>query len=30
MVWDNIKTVELANLCPDALDEARDAPEAGR
>jgi transposase len=29
MVWGNIKAVELANLCPDTIDEARDAAEAG-
>jgi hypothetical protein len=29
MVWGNVKAVELANLCPDAIDEARDAAEAG-
>ena len=29
LVWGNIKTVEPANLCPDTLDEARDAAEAG-
>ena len=29
MVRGNIKAVELANLCPDTLDEARDAAEAG-
>ena len=25
MVWGNIKAVELANLCADTIDEARDA-----
>ena len=29
MVWGNIKAVELANLCADTIDEARDAAEAG-
>ena len=29
MVWGNIKSVELANLCPDTIDEARAAAEAG-
>jgi len=29
LVWGNIKTVEPANLCPDTLDQARDAAEAG-
>jgi hypothetical protein len=29
MVWGNIKTVELANLCPDTLDEAQTAAHAG-
>ena len=29
LVWGNIKAIELANLCPDTLDEARDAAEAG-
>jgi transposase len=29
MVWGNVKAVELANLCPDTIDEARDAAEAG-
>jgi hypothetical protein len=29
MVWGNIKAVELANLCPDTIGEARDAAEAG-
>ena len=29
MVWGNVKTVELANLCADNLDEARTAAEAG-
>jgi len=29
LVWGNIKAVELANLCPDTLDEARNAAEAG-
>jgi transposase len=28
-VWGNIKTVELANLCPDTIDEAQQAAEAG-
>jgi transposase len=29
MVWGNVKAVELANLCPDTIDQARDAAEAG-
>jgi putative transposase len=29
MVWGNIKTVELANLCPDTIEEAQTAAEAG-
>jgi transposase len=29
MVWGNIKAVELANLCPDTIDEAQQAAEAG-
>jgi transposase len=29
MVWGNVKAVELANLCADTIDEARDAAEAG-
>jgi transposase len=29
MVWGNIKTVDLANLCPDTIDEAHAAAEAG-
>ena len=29
MVWGNIKAAGLANLCPDTIDEARDAAEAG-
>lgn len=29
MVWGNVKTVELANLCPDTIDEARTAAESG-
>ena len=29
MVWGNVKGVELANLCPDTIDEARTAAEAG-
>jgi putative transposase len=29
MVWGNIKAVELANLCADTIDQARDAAEAG-
>ena len=29
MVWSNVKAVELASLCPDTIDEARDAAEAG-
>ena len=29
MVWGNIKTVELANLCPDTIDEAHAAAQAG-
>ncbi len=28
-VWGNVKTVELANLCPDTIDEAHAAAEAG-
>ena len=28
-VWGNVKAVELANLCPDTLDEAHAAAEAG-
>lgn len=29
MVWGNVKGVELANLCPDTIDEAQVAAEAG-
>jgi transposase len=29
MVWGNVKSVELANLCPDTIDEARTATESG-
>jgi transposase len=29
LVWGNVKAVELANLCPDTIDEARVAAEAG-
>ena len=29
LVWGNIKQVELANLCPDTIDAAHDAAEAG-
>ncbi len=29
LVWGNVKAVELANLCPDTIDEARDAAETG-
>jgi transposase len=29
MVWGNVKTVELANLCPDTIDEAHEAAQAG-
>ena len=29
MVWGTIKTVELANLCPDTIDEAHAAAESG-
>lgn len=29
MVWGNVKAVELANLCPGTIDEARAAAEAG-
>jgi hypothetical protein len=29
MVWGNIKTVELANLCPVSIDEAQAAAESG-
>jgi transposase len=29
MVWGNVKQVELANLCPDTIDEAQAAAEAG-
>jgi transposase len=28
-VWGNLKTVELANLCPDTIDQAQTAAEAG-
>ncbi len=29
MVWCNVKAVELANLCPDTLGQARTAAETG-
>jgi transposase len=29
MVWGNVKAVELANLCPDTIEEARAAAEVG-
>jgi transposase len=29
LVWGNLKAVELANLCPDTIDEARVAADAG-
>jgi transposase len=29
MVWGNVKAVELANLCPDTIDEAHAAAQAG-
>ncbi len=29
MVWGNLKTLELANLCPDTIDEAHAAAESG-
>ncbi|WP_327118905.1 hypothetical protein OHB12_11800 [Nocardia sp. NBC_01730] len=29
MVWGNIKSSELANLCPDTIDEAHTAAETG-
>lgn len=29
MVWGNVKTVELANLCPDSIEEAHAAAESG-
>ncbi|MQA06711.1 MAG: IS630 family transposase [Streptosporangiales bacterium] len=29
MVWGNLKSVELANLCPDTIDEAHTAAESG-
>jgi hypothetical protein len=29
MVWGNVKAVELANLCPDTIDQARTAAAAG-
>ena len=29
LVWGNIKNVELANLCPDTIDQAHDAAHAG-
>jgi transposase len=29
MVWGNVKTVELANLCPDTIDEAHTAAQTG-
>jgi hypothetical protein len=28
-VWGNVKSTELANLCPDILDEVRNATETG-
>jgi transposase len=28
-VWGNVKTVELANLCPDTIEQAHDAAQAG-
>lgn len=29
MVWGNIKSVDLDNLCPDTIDEAQDFAESG-
>jgi transposase len=29
LVWGNVKAVELASLCPDTIDQARDAAESG-
>jgi putative transposase len=29
MVWGNVKTVELANLCPDTIEQAHTAAESG-
>ena len=29
LLWSNVKGVELANLCPDTIDQARQAAEAG-
>jgi transposase len=29
LLWGNVKGVELANLCPDTIDQARQAAEAG-
>jgi putative transposase len=29
LLWGNVKGVELANLCPQTIEEARDAAEAG-
>lgn len=29
MLWGNLKTVDLANLCPDTIDEAHAAAESG-
>lgn len=29
LVWGNVKAVELANLCPDTIEEAREFAEAG-
>jgi transposase len=29
MVWGNVKQIELANLCPDTIDEAHDAAQTG-
>ena len=29
LLWGNVKGVELANLCPESIDQARDAAEAG-
>ncbi|MFC5104464.1 hypothetical protein [Kibdelosporangium philippinense] len=29
MVWGNVKATELANLCPDTIDEAHTATQAG-
>jgi transposase len=28
LVWGNVKTTELANLCPDTIDEAEEAADA--